>query len=70
MLVLERGRLVTSGTPRDVLAQGVFERLHLELPSYASLAKELRERGWTHAQAPVRPEEARQMVLEALDGNP
>jgi energy-coupling factor transporter ATP-binding protein EcfA2 len=70
MLVLERGRLVTSGSPREALAQGTFERLHLELPSYASLANELRRRGWTQAQAPVRLDEARQMVLEALDGNP
>ena len=70
MLVLERGRLVASGSPREVLAQGTLERLHLELPSYASLANELRGQGWTQAQAPVRLDEARQMVLEALDGNP
>jgi energy-coupling factor transport system ATP-binding protein len=70
ILVLEAGRLIADGAPREILTQGHFERLHLGLPSYPRLARALSKRGLTQDQAPIHLEEARQMVLEALHGHP
>jgi energy-coupling factor transport system ATP-binding protein len=69
ILVLEAGKLVANGTPREILMQGNFERLCLGLPSYSKLAKELAKRGWAQEQAPILLEEARKMVTEALHGS-
>ena len=67
VLVLDRGRLVAEGGPREIFADaGRLQALGLGVPQMTLLAQRLRERG-----LPVRPDiltvaEARTAVLEAL----
>ena len=69
ILVLDAGRLVAHGTPREILRSGHFERLSLGLPSYPSLAKDLVAHGLVKETVPIHLEEACQVVKEALHGD-
>jgi energy-coupling factor transporter ATP-binding protein EcfA2 len=69
ILVMEAGQVVASGSPRQVLAEGHFERLNLGLPSYPALAKELSARGLVGDVLPIHLDEACQMIQEVLGGD-
>lgn len=68
VLVIDRGRLVMSGTPREVFARGrKLEELGLGLPSGSELMRLLQERGYEIDSAGVlTDEEAAAAVLRWL----
>ncbi|MCL6446270.1 MAG: energy-coupling factor transporter ATPase, partial [Alicyclobacillus sp.] len=58
VIVLERGRVVKDGSPRDVFADVASLRaLHLDVPIATEVAHRLREEGFVMTSTPLTPEE-------------
>jgi energy-coupling factor transporter ATP-binding protein EcfA2 len=67
-ILLDKGRVVATGTPAEIIRDGHLERLKLGLPSYPWLAKELVARRLVKEYTPIHLEEAQRMVQEAMNG--
>ncbi|MBQ3107773.1 MAG: energy-coupling factor transporter ATPase [Firmicutes bacterium] len=67
MLVLDRGRLLLEGSPREVFAQPSLLRAHrLDVPETAKLREALLERGWDMPHDALTMEEMTQAICRSL----
>ncbi len=69
VVVLNQGRSIARGTPREVLCSKALEDAGLGLPSIPSLMATLAGRGWPVTIAALTPEEAAESILHALEGS-
>ncbi|MBR5429456.1 MAG: energy-coupling factor transporter ATPase [Firmicutes bacterium] len=71
VIVLNRGRIVLDGTPRQVFAaEEVLAEAHLTPPPAARLVRELRRRGWDIPAEAVTVDEACAEILDCLSRRP
>ncbi len=67
VFVMDRGRMVLSGTPRQVFSNGDFlKKIGLGLPAAAEFAEKLRERGLPVKEGVLFPDEAAKEVARLL----
>ncbi|MEM2884852.1 MAG: ATP-binding cassette domain-containing protein [Thermoproteota archaeon] len=67
VVVLDGGRVVLDGDPREVLSNKVLERIGVGAPAATRLCMRLRERGFG-LEAPISVEEAAKEILKVLGG--
>ncbi|MBE3519858.1 MAG: energy-coupling factor transporter ATPase [Firmicutes bacterium] len=69
LVVLDHGRIVLSGTPREVFAQGeLLESIGLDIPDVTKMMRELRKRGWPVRTDVLTLEEAYEEISRYLAG--
>ncbi len=69
IMVLNKGRLVKDGTPREVFPQGRFlESIDLKPPDVIILMERLREKGWKVRNDVLTVEEAYSEIVRELKG--
>ncbi len=70
VVVMDKGRIDFSGTPREVFNQGLrLKEIGLGLPSVASLMVRLKEKGWPIESGVFTVEDAEREILKAIRGN-
>lgn len=58
VMVMDRGQIVLTGTPREVFSQvDLLRKLHLDVPQVTDLAQRLRKRGFTIPQGTLTVDE-------------
>lgn len=69
IMVLNKGKLVTDGTPREVFSQGRFlESMDLKPPEVTILMDRLRKQGWNVRNDVLTVEEAYNEIVRELKG--
>ncbi len=67
IVVLDQGKLVTTGTPREVFADlNLFQKFMIRAPQVSQLAARLHADGCSLPQFPITLEEARDGLVQAL----
>lgn len=70
VIVLNQGRIVLDGTPRQVFAhEDVLAQAHLTVPPAAQLVRELQRRGWDIPAQAVTVDEACSEILAHLNAS-
>lgn len=64
VLILDKSRQVTCGTPREVFSRSDLAEYNIEAPDYTRLTNQFRALGWWDGQPALREEEA----IEAVKG--
>jgi len=69
-VLLHEGRLIACGTPREIFSNtGLFRKYMIRAPQVSQLGSRLEEAGCPLPVFPVTLEEARQGIIEVLDGH-
>ena len=66
MIIMDSGRIVADGLPRDVLQMDICEEIGVGIPKATQVYKQLRNRGITLGTVPLTGDELAAFVEEGL----
>ncbi|RLE48760.1 MAG: ABC transporter ATP-binding protein [Candidatus Methanomethylicota archaeon] len=69
VVIMDRGKIVLDGHPRDVLRKPLVEAIGIGVPKVVKLYNELKKYGVNFGFTPLTPDEVRRAILEVMRGD-